>query len=320
MVVSQVVANAALTRRLLMSGYDTNRNRSSTSRYASVRRAGLRAAVVIVGIATLLVPSAPASATGGPGTHKTFNCELRSHANGRWATAELAEVGGLIGMLRARAQTTFVWNSFECDAVGSTSWAIRSRVNQLYVTPEFWYPGVFAGMLRARAASIGPWERYAFVPVDSCSCFAIRAANGNYVSAELDDPGLLTGMLRARAHHIGPWQEFDIRSGGPPRPTVTAIDDDLGAGNVIVPGIQVTISGTGFATAPGATTFDFGSDNPATGVTCASTTQCTATVPDQAGSTNPVDVIATVAELASLPNPPYDEAMWFGFRCPCGGF
>jgi hypothetical protein len=299
---------------LQMSLHVNNRRGNSIGGNVSTRLARLRAVVVAVvaGVAPLVATGSPAGATTAPWTHKTFNCELRSHVSGQWVTAELAEVGGLTGMLRARSKAIFSWNSFECDAVGSTSWAIRSRVNEQYVTPEFWYPGVFDAMLRARAASVGPREQYAFVPVASCSCYAIRAANGRYVSAELADPGLLTGMLRARATVIGPWEEFDIRQGGPPRPTVTGIDDGLGAGNVVVPGIQVTISGTGFATTSGATTFEFGTANPATDVTCSSTTQCVATVPQAAGHANPVDVIATVAGLASLPNPPYDQANYFG--------
>ena len=302
-----------------MSKNDINRGGRSIGRRASTRHAGVRAVVVIMGVAALLGSGAPVGATAGPGVHRTFNCELRSRASSQWVTAELAQVGGLNGMMRARAKAIFSWDSFECDAVGSTSWAIRSRVNERFVSPEFWYPGVFNAMLRARATSVGRSELYTFVPVASCSCYAIRAANGRYVSTELADPGLLTGMLRARARVIGPWEEFDIRQGGPPRPTVTAIDDRLGGGNVVAPGIQVTISGTGFSTAPGATSFDFGADNPATDVTCSSTTQCIATVPNPVGPTNPVDVIATVAELASFPNPPYDQAVWFTFRCPCGG-
>jgi hypothetical protein len=229
-------------------------------------------------------------------------------------------------MLRARALASFSWDSFECDAIGSSSWAIRSEANQRYVSPEFWYPGAFKGMLRARATSIGRWEQYTFVPVASCACYAIRAANGNYVSAELDDPGLLTGMLRSRARVIGLWQEFDIRQ--TPRPTVTAIDDGIPGQqqrNVVIggDGMQVTISGIGFSTATGATSFDFGTANPATDVTCSSTTHCIATVPPAPDDLAPdglVDVIATVNGLPSLPSPPYDEALYFSFSCgSCGG-
>jgi hypothetical protein len=110
------------------------------------------------------------------------------------------------------------------------------------------------------------------------------------------------------------------------RPTVTGIDNQMAAAqpdarNLVVPGYPVTITGTGFSTAHGATTFDFGAANLATSVTCTSTTQCTATTPPDPGNANPtVDVIATVDGVASSPNPPYDQAIYFRFSCGCGGF
>jgi hypothetical protein len=273
----------------------------------------------VVGIAVCCVPKIPASAVPGPGTHETFNCALRSRANGLFVSAELGDNSYLRDMLRERATTIGLWESFVCDAIGTSSWAIQSRANGHFVSAELGYPGVVYGMLRARANPPGPWEEYTFVLVGSCSCYAIRAANGLYVSAELGDTGLLAGMLRARASVIGPWEEFDVIHG--PRPTVTAIDDPTASRrDVVFPGVQVTISGTGFAIAPGATSFDFGTNNPAPDVTCSSTTQCVATVPRQSGPTNPVDVIATVNGLASHPNPPWDQALWFVRVCPpCPG-
>jgi len=120
---------------------------------------------------------------------------------------------------------------------------------------------------------------------------------------------------------VGPDGTFRTTTKFPTRPTVTSIDAG-GGSNVVDPngGGQVTISGTAFSTAPGATTFDFGDANPATGVTCSSTTQCSATVPPYAGGPNPVDVVATVDGLTSLPNPPNDQAIYFGgISCGCGG-
>jgi hypothetical protein len=121
---------------------------------------------------------------------------------------------------------------------------------------------------------------------------------------------------------VGPDDTPKTTTKFPTRPTVTNIDNgDSGADGVPVPvivGQIVTISGTGFSTATGATTFDFGAANPATSVTCSSTTSCDVTVPPSAGDANP-DVIATVVGMASLPNPPADQVIYFpGFRC-CPG-
>jgi hypothetical protein len=62
-------------------------------------------------------------------------------------------------------------------------------------------------------------------------------------------------------------------------------------------GTTVTLTGTGFSTAPGGTTFTF-SGIPATGVTCVSATQCTAVVPGM--TTQTVYVLATVDGHTSL--------------------
>ena len=301
-----------------MSSYDTNRSAFSTSRFASVRGAALRVVVVFMGVAALLGSGVPVGATTGPGTHTTFNCALRSRANGLFVSAELGDASYLQDMLRARATTVGPWEGFVCHAIGSSSWGIQSRASGHYVSAELGYPGVVYGMLRARATSFGPWEQYSFVPVGSCSCYAIRAANGLYVSAELGDPGLLTGMLRARARVIGPWEKFDVV--GPP--TVTGVDQGMGWGNVLSPGFTVTISGTGFSTEPGATTFDFGGANPATHVVCLSTTRCTMTTPPPTVSESyggVFDVIAAVDGLVSSPNPPYDVAGYLDIG-PCCGF
>ena len=64
-------------------------------------------------------------------------------------------------------------------------------------------------------------------------------------------------------------------------------------------GTLVTISGSGFSTTPGETTVDFGL-NPATNVSCASTTTCTATNPAGNGT---VDVLVTVSGQTSTARP-----------------
>src|SRR2546422_3365699 len=76
------------------------------------------------------------------------------------------------------------------------------------------------------------------------------------------------------------------------RPTVTAIAPTSGPA---AGGTTVAISGTEFATVPGATTVLFGA-NAATNASCVTTTSCSATSP--AGSST-VDVTVTVAGLTS---------------------
>jgi hypothetical protein len=68
-------------------------------------------------------------------------------------------------------------------------------------------------------------------------------------------------------------------------------------------GTTVTITGTGFA--PGKTAFKFGSAK-ATGVSCVSSTSCTAVSPKRARA-GKVDVVATVAGKSSPKNPPADQ-------------
>jgi DNA-binding beta-propeller fold protein YncE len=77
-------------------------------------------------------------------------------------------------------------------------------------------------------------------------------------------------------------------------PTVTAVNPTAGP-----TGTKVTITGTGFSTKPGTTTIAFG-NKAATGVSCSSSTQCTATAPSATGT---VEVTATVAGQTSPPVP-----------------
>ena len=88
-------------------------------------------------------------------------------------------------------------------------------------------------------------------------------------------------------------------------PTVTGVVDDRTTTSEGIGGDTVTITGTGFSASPGTTTFEFGTSNPATAVTCVSSTSCTATAPpDVAG---PVDVTALVAGQTSPLNGPADQ-------------
>jgi YVTN family beta-propeller protein len=77
-------------------------------------------------------------------------------------------------------------------------------------------------------------------------------------------------------------------------PTVTSITPTAGPA-----GTKVTTTGTGFSTTAGATTIAFG-NTPATGVSCTSSTQCTANAPSGTGT---VDITATVAGQISPPAP-----------------
>ncbi|MCL4449517.1 MAG: IPT/TIG domain-containing protein, partial [Actinobacteria bacterium] len=61
-----------------------------------------------------------------------------------------------------------------------------------------------------------------------------------------------------------------------PPPTITSISPTSGPQ---IGGTTVTLTGTGFSTTGGGTTVDFGPNNPATSVSCPSTTSCTVTSP-----------------------------------------
>lgn len=85
-----------------------------------------------------------------------------------------------------------------------------------------------------------------------------------------------------------------------PTPTVTSVSPN----QETTPGSMITISGTGFSTTSGATVIDFGAANPATGVSCSSSTTCTATAPPGTGT---VDVSVTVQGRTSPLNTPSDQ-------------
>jgi DNA-binding beta-propeller fold protein YncE len=82
-----------------------------------------------------------------------------------------------------------------------------------------------------------------------------------------------------------------------PLPTVTKVSPSTAAA-----GSRVTLTGTGFSRTSGATVFDFGSGNPATTVSCVSTTSCTATVPAGSGV---VTITVTVASQTSATGPQF---------------
>jgi hypothetical protein len=108
--------------------------------------------------------------------------------------------------------------------------------------------------------------------------------------------------LIAFTHGRGIWR---IPISAAVAPTVTSVSPGQGPA---AGGNTVAIAGTGFATAPGATMVAFGA-NAATGVSCSSTTSCTAKAP---AGTGIVDVRVTVASLTSPPNPPADQYYYPG--------
>jgi hypothetical protein len=83
-------------------------------------------------------------------------------------------------------------------------------------------------------------------------------------------------------------------------PAVTGVSPSSGPTSG---GTTVTITGSGFALGS-ATVFKFGATK-ATGVSCSSSTTCTAIAPKHAAGT--VDVIATVNLISSLKSPPADQ-------------
>jgi hypothetical protein len=83
-------------------------------------------------------------------------------------------------------------------------------------------------------------------------------------------------------------------------PVVTSVSPGEGLAKG---GTVVHITGSGFATAPGATSFKFGKKK-ASAVSCTSAGECTATAPAGAGT---VDVVATVNKAAGAANAPGDH-------------
>jgi hypothetical protein len=139
-------------------------------------------------------------------SHATFECTIRSRANGRYVSADPA----MLRSLRANAVRVGGSQRFRCIAIESDKWAIKSLGDGRYVTTEVGDAGVFERELRAVANAIGSAEKYTLVAVASCSCLAVKAANSKYVTSELGYSGAIHGLLRARSATIGPMQEFDV--------------------------------------------------------------------------------------------------------------
>lgn len=89
----------------------------------------------------------------GRGTQQA-DFTLRSLANWRYVSAELAYTGSRYAMLRARASSYDSWEIFN----GASGW--RSKANWKLVSAELGNTGGYYGMLRARASTAGPWEAF----------------------------------------------------------------------------------------------------------------------------------------------------------------
>ena len=117
------------------------------------------------------------------------------------------------------------------------------------------------------------------------------SASARDLGAAGPDNGFGYGRLDVLAAHQ--WIDANPPTPPTPPPAVTAISPTSGP---TAGGTAVAITGSGFGTAPGATTVAFGT-SAATGVSCASSTSCTATSP--AGALGTVDVRVTVAGQTS---------------------
>lgn len=104
-----------------------------------------------------------------------------------------------------------------------------------------------------------------------------------------DDPQFTAATPVLQQGHV--W-----KVSAPPQVTIPTVTAIAPASGTSAGGDTVTITGTGFSTAAGATTVNFG-PNAAANVTCASTTSCTATSPAGLGT---VDVLVTVAGQTSV--------------------
>jgi GH25 family lysozyme M1 (1,4-beta-N-acetylmuramidase) len=147
------------------------------------------------GLATLAGPTPPAVVS------------LRSHANGRFATAEN---GGAAPVIANRGGIG-TWEQFdEVDAGGGWT-ALRSHANGRYVTAE----NGGKGALIANRTAIGPWEKFKISHLWDGSVSLLANANNRYVTAEQGG----ASPLIANRTGVGTWEAFDAV----PAPAVVAI-------------------------------------------------------------------------------------------------
>ncbi|GAB2821217.1 hypothetical protein GCM10027176_26990 [Actinoallomurus bryophytorum] len=121
---------------------------------------------------------------------------LRSHANGRYVTAD--------GTAPLIASGTSVGTAQQFDEIdqGGGAIALRAHANNQYVTAE----NGGAAALAANRGAIGQWETFALVHNGDGSVSLRANANNDYVTAE--NAG--AAPLIANRTAIGPWEEFDL--------------------------------------------------------------------------------------------------------------
>jgi hypothetical protein len=143
-------------------------------------------------------PTQPvASGGGGTGTVVSF----RSHANGRYVTAESAGTQPLI----ANRTAIGGWEQFDLVDAGGGHVALRAHANGKYVTAE----GAGAQPLIANRTAIGPWETFQLVHNPDGSVSLKALVNNDYVCAE----GAGAQSLIANRTAIGGWEQFDLITG-----------------------------------------------------------------------------------------------------------
>jgi hypothetical protein len=131
----------------------------------------------------------------------TFDCDLRSQANGRYVAM------GAGAVLRARATSLEARERYECIALGSGHWAIKSLANNRYVSADA------GAALAANSRRIGPKQTFTLSWVGRCSCVALAAHDGRLVVADLGGTGASYGVLRAGATAITRAAQFVVEAG-----------------------------------------------------------------------------------------------------------
>ncbi|MEE4546568.1 GDSL-type esterase/lipase family protein [Streptomyces sp. V4-01] len=123
---------------------------------------------------------------------------LRSHANGRYVTAENAGASALI----ADGDAAGAWQQFDEVNEGNGLIALRAHADGMFVTAE----NAGAAPLIANRAAAALWETFQLVQNPDHSVSLRAQVNGRYVTAE--NAG--AAPLVANRDAVGPWEEFDL--------------------------------------------------------------------------------------------------------------
>ncbi|OLB64991.1 MAG: hypothetical protein AUI10_08760 [Actinobacteria bacterium 13_2_20CM_2_72_6] len=122
---------------------------------------------------------------------------LRSHANGKYVTADLNNSGKLINNRTAVG----AWEKFTLSGTGGEI-NLKANANGKIVSAD-----LNVGALIANRTSVGPWEAFHAAVASSMISFGSFAPDGGaIVSADLN----VGGKLVANRDDIGVWEVFDI--------------------------------------------------------------------------------------------------------------